>query len=92
MSMGPSGPSFTMIATIYILLFILAVMAITYPEEFPKLIQDPKALLDGIGMESRRRWLILKFGTQLWISKKAVAVFTVEITRYNCCGTSQTTS
>ena len=68
--MGPTGPSFTMIATIYILLFILAVMAITYPKEFPKLIQDPKALLDGIGMESRRRWLILKFGTQLWISKK----------------------
>jgi hypothetical protein len=59
-----------MIATIYILLFILAVMAITYPKEFPKLIRDPKALLDGIAMESRRRWLILKFGTQLWISKK----------------------
>ena len=70
MSMGPSGPFFTMIATIYILLFILAVMAITYPKEFPKLIRDPQALLDGISMESRRRWLILKFGTQLWISKK----------------------
>jgi len=70
MSMGPSGPSFTMIATIYILLFILVVMAITYPEEFPKLVRNPQALLDGIGMESRRRWLILKFGTQLWISKK----------------------
>ena len=70
MSTGPSGPSFIMIATSYILLFILAVMAITYPEEFPKLIRDPKALLDGIGMESRRRWLILKFGTQLWIAKK----------------------
>jgi hypothetical protein len=59
-----------MIATIYILLFILAVMAITYPKEFPKLIREPQALLDGIAMESRRRWLILKFGTQLWISKK----------------------
>ena len=59
-----------MIATIYILLFILAVMAITYPKEFPKLIREPQALLDGITMESRRRWLILKFGTQLWISKK----------------------
>ena len=70
MSMGPSGPSFTMIATIYILLFILAVMAITYPKEFPKLIRDPQALLDGISMELRSRWLILKFGTQLWISKK----------------------
>ena len=59
-----------MIATIYILLFILAVMAITYPKEFPSLIKDPEALMAGIGMELRRRWLILKFGTQLWISKK----------------------
>lgn len=59
-----------MVATIYILLFILAVMAITYPKEFPQLIRDPQALLDGIGMESRRRWLILKLGTGLWISKK----------------------
>ena len=73
MSTGPSGPSFTMIATIYILLFILAVMAITYPEEFPKLIRDPKALLDGVSMESRRRWLILKFGTLLWIEKQKLA-------------------
>ena len=73
MSTGPSGPSFIMIATIYILLFILAVMAITYPEEFPKLIRDPKALLDGVSMESRRRWLILKFGTLLWIEKQKLA-------------------
>jgi hypothetical protein len=59
-----------MIAAIYTLLFILAVMAITYPKEFPELIQDPEALLDGISMELRRRWLILKLGSQLWISKK----------------------
>ena len=59
-----------MIAAIYILLFILAVMAITYPKEFPGLIQDPEALLDGVSMELRRRWLILKLGSQLWISKK----------------------
>ena len=59
-----------MIATVYIVLFILAVMAITYPEEFPKLIQDPKALLDGIGVETRRRWLILKFGSILFVEKQ----------------------
>ena len=59
-----------MIATIYILLFILAVMAITYPKEFPSLIKDPEALLAGIGMEMRRRWLILTLGSSLWISKK----------------------
>lgn len=59
-----------MIATIYIILFILAVMAITYPEEFPKLIRNPQQLIDAVGMESRRRWMILKFGTLLWISKK----------------------
>jgi hypothetical protein len=59
-----------MIATVYIVLFILAVMAITYPEEFPKLIQDPKALLEGIGMETRRRWMILTLGSALWVSKQ----------------------
>ena len=59
-----------MVATIYILLFVLAVMAVTYPKEFPQLIRDPEALLDGIVMESRRRWLILKLGTGLWISRK----------------------
>ena len=59
-----------MIATVYILLFVLAVLAITYPKEFPQLIRNPEQLVDAIGMESRRRWLILKFGTQLWISKK----------------------
>ena len=59
-----------MIATVYIVLFILAVMAITYPGEFPKLIQDPKAMLDGIGMETRRRWMILKFGSILFVEKQ----------------------
>ena len=59
-----------MVVTIYALLFILAVMAITYPKEFPQLIRDPQALIDGIGIESRRRWLILKLGTGLWISRK----------------------
>ena len=59
-----------MIVTIYIILFILTVMAITYPEEFPKLIRSPQLMIDAVGMESRRRWMILKFGTLLWISKK----------------------
>ena len=59
-----------MVLAIYALLFILAVMAITYPKEFPGLIRDPEALLDAIGMELRRRWLILKLGTGLWISRK----------------------
>ena len=62
-----------MIATIYILLFILAVMAITYPKEFPQLIRDPETLLKAIGIESRRRWLMLKIGTQLWYERTELA-------------------
>lgn len=59
-----------MIATVYIVLFVLAVLAVTYPEEFPALVRNPQQLIDAIGMESRRRWLLLKLGTQLWFSKK----------------------
>ena len=59
-----------MIATIYILLFVLAVLAITYPEEFPKLVRNPDQLLAALGMESKRRWMILKFGTILFIEKQ----------------------
>ena len=59
-----------MIVSIYIALFVLAVMAITYPKEFPNLIRDPEALVAGVGMELRRRWLILTIGSSLWISKK----------------------
>lgn len=59
-----------MIATIYILLFVLAVLAVTYPEEFPKLVRSPDQLLAAIGMESRRRWMILKFGTILFIERQ----------------------
>lgn len=59
-----------MIATIYILLFALSVLAVTYPEEFPKLIRDPQALIDALGLETKRRWMILKFGTILFIEKK----------------------
>ena len=59
-----------MIATIYILAFILAVLYITYPKDFPELISNPKMLLDMVGMETKRRWMILTIGTSLWISKK----------------------
>lgn len=59
-----------MIATIYILLFVLAVLAITYPEEFPKLVRNPDQLVDAIALETKRRWMILKFGTILFFEKK----------------------
>ena len=59
-----------MIATVYILLFVLAVVAITYPEEFPKLVRNPDLLLKVIGLETKRRWMILKFGTILFIERK----------------------
>jgi hypothetical protein len=62
-----------MIATIYILAFILAVLYITYPKDFPELISNPKMLLDMVGMETKRRWMILTIGTSLWISKKRMA-------------------
>jgi len=59
-----------MIATIYIVLFIMAVMAITYPEEFPKLVRNPQLLLAAVGMETKRRWMIVKFGTVLFFERK----------------------
>ena len=62
-----------MVATLYVVGFILAVLYITYPKDFPELISNPKMLLDMVGMETRRRWMILKLGTGLWISKKKMA-------------------
>jgi len=59
-----------MIATVYAVLFILAVLAITYPKEFPTLIRNPQELMDVVALESRRRWMMLKLGIPLWISKK----------------------
>ena len=59
-----------MIATAYIILFILAVMAIIYPEDFPKMIRNPQMLGWAVGVETRRRWMILKFGSILWVEKK----------------------
>jgi hypothetical protein len=73
MSLGPSGPSFIMIATIYIVLFILAVVAVTYPKEFPTLMRDPESLLQVTSLELRRRWLMLKIGSQLWFERKRLA-------------------
>ena len=59
-----------MIYTIYLVLLLVAVVAVTYPEEFPKLVRNPDLLLAAVVMESKRRWMILKFGTLLFIEKK----------------------
>jgi hypothetical protein len=59
-----------MIYTIYLVLFLVAVVAVTYPEEFPKLVRNPRLLLDAVALEVKRRWMILKFGTILFIEKK----------------------
>jgi len=62
-----------MIATVYLILFVLAVMAVTYPKEFPTLIRNPPELLKAIGLESRRRWMMLKLGSVLWFERKRLA-------------------
>ena len=62
-----------MVATLYIIALILAVLFITYPKEFPTLISNPKLLIDMVGMETKRRWMILILGSQLWIEKKKMA-------------------
>ena len=59
-----------MIVTLWCILFILLVVAFTYPEEFPTLVRSPNELLQVIGLEVRRRWLILKFGSILWVEKQ----------------------
>ena len=59
-----------MIYTIYLVLFLVAVVAVTYPKEFPTLVQNPRMLLDALALEVKRRWMILKFGTILFIEKK----------------------
>ena len=72
MSWGLRAPStiFIMIYTVYLILFLVAVVAVTYPEEFPTLARNPKLLVEAIALESKRRWMILKFGTILYIEKK----------------------
>lgn len=62
-----------MIISIYIILFLLAVLAITYPKEFPNMIRDPELLSQAIGLELRRRWLMVKIGTQLFFERKRMA-------------------
>lgn len=59
-----------MIYTIYLVLFLVAVVAVTYPEEFPKLVRNPELLFAVVAMEAKRRWMILKFGTILFVEKK----------------------
>jgi hypothetical protein len=72
--MGASAPFLfcilVMVATIYIVALVLAVLFITYPKDFPALISNPKLLFDAAGMETKRRWMILKLGTQLWFSRQ----------------------
>ena len=63
-----------MVATLYVLAIILAVLFITYPKEFPVLLSDPKLLVNVISMETRRRWMTLKLGTSLFISKQRMKV------------------
>ena len=62
-----------MLATVYIIAFVLAVLFITYPKDFPTLISNPKLLLDMAGMETKRRWMIFTIGSRLWIEKQQLA-------------------
>jgi len=62
-----------MIATTSVIVLILIVIAITYPEEFPALMRNPQQLMEMIALESKRRWMLLKLGTSLWISKQRMA-------------------
>ena len=62
-----------MVATIYVIAIILVVLYLTYPEDFLTLLGNQKLLSEAISIEARRRWMILKLGTSLWISKKKMA-------------------
>ena len=63
-----------MVATVYIVALILAVLALTYPKDFPQLIQNPALLFDAVGMETRRRWMIVKLRTQLTVERQMMGV------------------
>lgn len=67
---GSPFNSLAMIYTIYLILFLVAVVAITYPEEFPTLVRNPDQLLAALGLETKRRWMILKFGTILFVERQ----------------------
>lgn len=58
-----------MVATTYVIAILLVVLFLTYPEDFLTLLGNPKMLLEAVGIEIRRRWLILTLGTSLWISR-----------------------
>lgn len=72
MSWGLRAPStiFIMIYTVYLILFLVAVVAVTYPKEFPAMAREPRLLLNAVAFEVKRRWMILKFGTILYVEKK----------------------
>jgi len=62
-----------MVATLYVLAIVLIVLYVTYPDDFPELISNPRMLVYAISVETRRRWMILKLGSSLWISKQRMA-------------------
>jgi len=62
-----------MLVTSCFILLVIATVAVTYPDEFPQLIRDPKLFYDSMSMETRRRWMIAKLGSQLWFERKKMA-------------------
>ena len=62
-----------MVVTLWVVLGLLLVVAVTYPEDFPTLVRNPNELLQAVALETKRRWMILKFGTILWFDKKRMA-------------------
>ena len=58
-----------MLALFYTLCVILGVLAVTYPKEFPTLMRDPEMFVQVVALETRRRWMMLKLGTMLHISR-----------------------
>ena len=62
-----------MLVTAGLIALLVAVLAVTYPEEFPQLIANPDQLFTAMSLEARRRWMILKLGSQLWVERKKMA-------------------
>ena len=59
-----------MVVTLWVVLGLLLVVAVTYPEDFPTLVRNPNELLQAVALETKRQWMILKFGSILWVEKK----------------------
>ena len=59
-----------MVITLWVVLGILFVLAVTYPDEFPTMVRNPQLLIDSIALESKRRWMMLTIGSSLWISRQ----------------------